>query len=178
MDQYPQCVTKFYEHSQTFHVDHVTPESWANIDIPQNTKRLVISGDFLDELVIPNGVVSCICHGMGLRKLTVPDTVEYLFCNRNQLRSLELPHAMYMCDISHNPLYHLRFRKDENDTELCLGRIQMNHVKMSSFDAKVKENCEIDMSDNPQLVAYSPEVEYAAFTYPYRGREYVDDHRY
>lgn len=169
---------KYYELSRTLHVDGVTPETWHQVRVPADTRRMVISGDYLDELVIPEGVKSVVCHGLGLRKLTVPASVEYLFCNRNCLRNLEVPHTIYMLDISYNPLYALTFRGCARDEELVLGRIQMNKVKMTSFTAKVKDVCEIDLSDNPQLVDISPEVERSISLYPYRGEEYVDDGRF
>lgn len=174
---YPRCTTNFFVESCVFHVDHVTTDTWAAVEVPKNTRRLVISGDYLDELVIPNGVESCVCCGLGLRKLVVPDSVAFLYCNRNNLRSLELPHGLYICDISDNPLYHLTFR-NENNQELELGRIQMKRVRLTRFDAKVKENCEIDMDENPQLVSYSREVEYAVFMYPYKGKPFYDDSKY
>lgn len=176
MSAFPTVVTKFYPNSRVFHVNCVTPETWADVQVPTNTRRLVISGDYLDELIIPDGVESCDCVGLGLRRLVVPDSVEYLHCNRNNLRSLELPHGLYACDISNNPLYDLRFRSasGEDDT-LRLGIIRLNRVKMTCFNAKVKENCEIDLDGNPQLVSFSPEVEYAMYTYPYKTSEYEDE---
>lgn len=173
--EFPSVKARFFEVSGVFHVDHVTTETWPEVHVPEGTQRLVVAGDYLDELVIPEGVVSCICCGLGLRRLVVPDSLEMLFCNRNQLRSLELPHTLYMCDISHNPLYHLRFR---GDGPLELGRIQMHQVRLTTFDAKVKENCEIDMEGNPQLVNLSREVERAAYMYPFHDEEYVSNPRF
>lgn len=167
-----RVTTKYYQNSRVFHIDGVTPETWdaASCDIPKTTRRLVVSGDYLDELIIPEGIASCVCHSLGLRRLIVPDGVEYLWCNNNTLRALELPQSMYICDVSYNPLRSLTFRG--GDVGLVLGRIQMNNVKLTSFHAKVKNNCEIDMDNNPQLVSLSPEVEYAAFTYPYEGETF------
>lgn len=91
------------------------------------------------------------------------------------MQQLELPYGMYMCDISNNPLYQLRFR---GEGELPLGRIQMNKTKLRTFDAKVKEGCEIDLADNPYLVNLSSEVEREIYAFTYKGTEFVDDGRY
>lgn len=162
------CATEYFDFSKTFTIRNVTPEAMVDIVIPNETERLVIVGDYLDELVIPDGIVTCICPSLGLRRLVVPDSVEFLYCNRNNIRELELPERMYAADVSYNPMYDLHIRGENPE----LGKIKMTGLKIKKFHAKVKPECEIDMEDNPHLTSLSREVQYAAFTFPYREPEY------
>lgn len=163
------CTSEFFEQTKTFTIRNVTPEAMSGIVIPKETERLVIVGDYLDELNIPDGIITCICPSLGLRRLIVPDSVEFLYCNRNNIRELELSERMYAADVSYNPMYDLHIRGDTPE----LGKIKMTGLKLKSFHAKVKPECEIDMEENPHLTSLSKEVQYAAFTFPYREPEFT-----
>lgn len=129
----------------------------SKITIPKGTTYLMISGDYLDELIIPSGIAACACPNLGLRKIVAPDGLQQLFCNRNCLRELVLPESLYALDASHNPLYHLTFRGEHPHINL----LRLQSVKLKTLDVKIRDTCEIDIRNNPHLVNMSKEVRYA-----------------
>jgi hypothetical protein len=66
-------------------------------------------------------------------------------------------------------MYFLHIRGDHPE----LGRIRMTNLKVKSFMAKVKEGCEIHMSNNPNLIELSSEVQHAAWSNPFEDDEFT-----
>lgn len=162
------CVTEYHESTHTFFIRNVNNDAMKKVVIPPMAKSLLIDGDYLDELVIPEGIVFCACPNLGLRTLIVPDSVEHLFCNRNTLRDLELPKSLYSLDASHNPLYTVSFRAEMP----AISILRMRSVKATTLDFKVNEFCEVDLRDNRQLVNLSPELRNACIKNPCYEEEF------
>lgn len=103
--------------------------SLQDYTFPENIDSLCINGDYLDHLVVPQGVSTVTLGPLGLRSLVLPDGVEFLYCSYNNLRELEIPESIFMADLGNNPLYKLRFRGEPTN----LVRLEVRNTHTSSL---------------------------------------------
>lgn len=91
-------------------IDNVNEEDMRAFSFHPGVKELVICGDFLDHLVVPDGVEWVYACNLALKTIHVPDSVVFLACDGNCLRALELPAGIEDVDAHDNCLRMLAFR--------------------------------------------------------------------
>ena len=155
---------------------NVTPDTMASVEWPAGLETLIVAGDYLDTLVIPEGVDFVSCESLGLRNIVVPDSLLSLYCARNCLRSLELPSGLERLDASHNCLYDLSFRPPGPVALFCLD---LEDVKLPSLDLKVNPDCSIVLGRVKHNMTLSAEVKFAIKNEPVllakRGSETIKE---
>ena len=137
---------------------NATPETWAAfcLEFPFGIHTLRIAGEFLDELIVPSGIVNVICSNIGLRRLIVPDSVRRLECSNNFLRVLDLPHSIEVLMASKNCLRELTFRGGD---PLSLFSLELIDSRLKRLDFKLHNSCYVHISNDVQDV--SPEIQAA-----------------
>ena len=90
---------------------NATPETWAAfcLEFPFGIHTLRIAGEFLDELIVPSGIVNVICSNIGLRRLIVPDSVRRLECSNNFFRGGD-PLSLFSLELIDSRLKRLDFK--------------------------------------------------------------------
>lgn len=127
-------------------VDHVTPESWDTIEIPDGITHMVIAGDYLNELVVPDGVTTVCVSKLSLRSITLPDSVTWLSCQHNCLRELNIPGGIEYVDAHKNFLTRLEFRSPPTE----LGNLIVSHNNLRTLNFEATTNLYgVDISNNP-----------------------------
>lgn len=106
----------------------------ADIDCmiwPSIMKSLIIYGDYVDHIVVPDGVDTFACK-KSLMTCTLPDSIEFLYLENNRLKEVELPQHVIIADLSDNYLEKIVFRggQPESLKELYL---QNNRLKILEF---------------------------------------------
>lgn len=118
------------------------PEMLKFMQSIDNLKGLVVIGDYLDSLDIPDGIESVVCSRLGLKRIHVPDSVKWLYCNDNFLEELEVPRNIKYLIAGDNLLHTLKFRGGPScDLEL----LEINNNRFSRFDFDLPDSCEVVM---------------------------------
>lgn len=86
------------------------------LDKYKNTQidEIIIQGDEIDTLNIPEGVTRVICCGVALRHVNLPDSVEVAFLDDNKLREVVLPGKIKRVSLKNNLISFLSFREPTN----------------------------------------------------------------
>lgn len=140
-------------------VYHIKPMNLPTLqekikEIGKDLAELSICGDYLDELIIPDGVWFVQCARLGLKKLVVPDSVRWLYCNDNFLEELEVPNTIEYLVAHDNILHTLRFRGG-NPTKL--GILELYHNRFTRFDFEIPECCESVMINHNYPIEFMSE---------------------
>lgn len=137
---------------------HATPQEMSGFVWPDDVSYVIISGDFLDELIIPEGVTELYCFNLGLKKLHLPSTAEYVYASNNCLLELDVPPKISFLDVSYNPLYNLRFL-DNTVPELL--RLKVRDTYISSLRIRISKKAYLNACGCRYLVNFCPETSYA-----------------
>lgn len=138
----------------TLILKHITPEDWENVVMPEGIRTLIITG-YMDDLVIPDGVVKVYANALGLRRIHVSNSVKTLSVNTNCLRVIELPSDIEEVDLSHNPLGVLTFRAPPT----ALYSLDLENTMMQTLDFPAPSTLnELNLSRTTHLVYISPQV--------------------
>ena len=138
-------------------VSHVTPEDWKTIDMPDGLTHLFITGDFLDELVVPEGVIMVNVPKLSLRSITLPESVTWLSCRKNCLRELALPGGIEYVDAHKNLLTRLEFRSPPTE----LGNLIVSHNNLSTLNFEATPNLygvDISINENFKFENLTPSL--------------------
>ena len=138
-------------------VDHVTPESWDTIEIPDGITHMVIAGDYLNELVVPDGVTTVCVSKLSLRSITLPDSVTWLSCQHNCLRELNIPGCIEYVDAHKNFLTRLEFRSPPTE----LGNLIVSHNNLRTLNFEATPNLygvDISINENFKFENLTPSL--------------------
>jgi len=114
-------------------IKYIKPEDLLTFDFSdKNFTELFIDGDYLEELIVPNGVETVVVNNLALRKLTLPDTVEFLYCENNCLKELELPSNIYKVDAHNNYIQQVTFK--DSPKQLMYLNLENNRLLDFNFD--------------------------------------------
>lgn len=157
----------YNEEIEYIFIHNATTEEFADFTFPPNVKSIIIDGDYLDTLIVPQGINAVTVVSLGLRKLIVPDGVEFLYCNYNNLRELELPSTICVADLGNNPLYQLTFRGDPME----MYRLELRNTRLRTLLFKVNPECCIDVHGTALMTGgyMTKEVRNAIHRNPYDG---------
>lgn len=137
---------------------HVTPEEMRDFAWPQGIEYVSFFGDYLEELVVPNGVNRVFCTNLGLRRLVLPSTVVQVYANMNSLRELTVPSTIMFLELSYNPLYNLYFNGGD---PMQLARLVVCNTNISSLEFRVSEDCTIDATSCKYLKYLTKDTSFA-----------------
>jgi len=141
-----------YKFSNTYRcitANYIKPENLDKLDLEnRNINDLAINGDYLEELIIPNGVTCAIVADLSLRKLYVPDSMEFLYCQNNCLKELELPENIYNVDASNNYIEKVTFRNSAKQ----LKYLNLKNNRIADFDFTIPESLNyLNIENNPHI---------------------------
>lgn len=134
----------------TLDMYHVTQDIIDTYDFTQHDsiQTLCISGDYLQTLRIPEGVVFAYIGRLGLRELYIPDSVEYLVCDNNFLTHLDLPACIDVVEANRNLITSISFRGEPDN----LSVLELKGNRLMSLDFPVTDNLrKVLLDDNPYL---------------------------
>ena len=109
-----------------------TQKDIDTINWPHDMKTLMIFGDYVDHIVVPDGVDTFACK-KSLLTCKLPDTIEFLYLDNNRLKDIELPQNIIIADISNNYLERITFR--EQPKKIKELYLQDNRLKKLEFIA-------------------------------------------
>lgn len=96
-------------------IDYATQEDIDSFTIPKGTRHLHIMGDYIDRIVVPDGIETVVACKLGLKEICIPDSVKALYCNDNFIKHIELPSSIEVAEIKNNLLQTLCFRSEPTD---------------------------------------------------------------
>ena len=126
-------------------LSNVTNESFINYKFKKKIIDLhIVSGNKLDELIIPEGIKTLFCQEISLKKIHLPDSLEELYCKGNLLEEIELPTNFKYIDLKRNKIRNVKLRGQLNKTDFFLNLRHnnldnldfMNQIKISNFNFK------------------------------------------
>jgi hypothetical protein len=123
---------------------------------PQGVKTVMLNGDQVNHLHVPDGVESVFCAAQGLCTLRVPDSCIVLGANDNRLTELELPAGIEWVAAQNNHLGELRFRGGP-PTALCRINLENNRLRRLDFVPPPTLH-EIKLQGNGAFDYIAPEV--------------------
>jgi hypothetical protein len=102
-----------------------------NMVWPDTMKTLMIHGDYVDHIVVPEGVDTFACR-KALMTCKLPDSIEFLYLENNRIKEIELPQDIIIADVSDNYLESITFRggRPQKLKELY---VQNNRLKTLEF---------------------------------------------
>ena len=129
---------------------HVDQEFVDKYDFSQHgcIETILINGDDVRTLRIPDGVKFVYCSKIGLRSIYLPDSVLLLVCNDNYLSHLDLPGNIDVVEANNNFITGITFR----DTPTNLSILELKKNRLLSLDFPVPTcMCKILIDENPLL---------------------------
>lgn len=114
-------------------IDNASDEALRDFVYRPDVKELVINGDYVDHLVLPDGVEWVYVEDLALKSLVVPDSVIYLHCPENRLRTLELPAGIENVTANKNKLRSLTFRGPPT----CLSSLDIRDNRFAGLEFDV-----------------------------------------
>jgi hypothetical protein len=137
---------------------HAKQSDIDNFDFNKyNIDSLCIIGDYIDHLIIPDGVEWVSANRLGLKSLYIPDSVRTLYINNNFLACLDLPENIENLYAKKNYLTDVRFRKPP--TKLISMDLQENRLTTLDFIMpktieilRLRKNCFSIIPDHLQHV--------------------------
>lgn len=141
-----------YSYSNTYKcikADYIKPENLHKLDLEnRNINDLSINGDYLEELIIPEGVTCAIIANLSLRKLHVPDSMKFLYCQNNCLKELELPENICNVDACNNYIEKVTFRNPAKE----LTYLNLKNNRITEFDFTIPESLNyLNIENNPHI---------------------------
>jgi hypothetical protein len=134
------------------------PKDIKTFTWPNDVTIVTFAGDYLDELIIPEGIESVMCSYMGLRKLILPRSIKYVYANYNSLLELIVPNNIVVLEVSNNPLYNLRFSGGD---PLQLTRLEVNATNIDSLVFRTGRDCHIEAFPGSNLLFLSHDTSFA-----------------
>jgi hypothetical protein len=126
-------------------IENATDEDLHTFEYHPNTTELVVIGDWVDHLTIPDGVAMAYVGGLALKTLYVPDSVTFLRCPKNCLRTLELPAGIETVHAYKNKLRTITFRAPPT----ALGSLDIHDNRMAGLEFAVPPTLEhIDIHES------------------------------
>lgn len=111
-----------------------------NFDFNKKIDYLIINGDYIDTLIIPDGVKYVSVDNLGLKYLYVPDSVETLYANNNFLSSIELPENICKVCLNNNLLTKITSRGNNMMNLFCL---EVEDNRLSTIDINIPDTIEV-----------------------------------
>lgn len=110
-----------------------------NFNFNMNIEYLTILGDYIDNLIIPNGVKWVCIEKLGLKTISIPDSVQYLYIDNNFLKSLELPIYIEKVVANNNYLENI-ISKGKLTKLYCL---ELEDNRLNNLNIEIPETIEV-----------------------------------
>jgi hypothetical protein len=120
-----------YEDGLKLVIENATDDYLRAFEYHPDTTELVVSGDWVDHLTLPDGIAMAYVEGLALKTLDVPESVTFLHCPKNCLRTLELPAGIQTVHAYKNKLRSITFRAPP--TALACLDIRQNRMAGLEF---------------------------------------------
>jgi hypothetical protein len=132
----------------------------ADIDAymwPKGALNVILAGDQVNHLVLPEGVETVYCNNQGLCSLTLPDSCIIVRAENNRLTELELPAGVQWVTAQNNKIVELRFRGGAQPTALSQLDLENNRLARVDFVPPPMLD-EIKLRGNSFLSYVSPQL--------------------
>ena len=121
-----------------------------------NIDYLDIFGDYLDTLIIPDGVEHACIDTLGLKHVYVPDSIKKLYCQDNFLETLDVPCTIENLVANNNILQTLTFRGGPPNN---LFMLELEGNRFQRFDFEIPKCCEVlNINKNYNVKYISPSI--------------------
>lgn len=124
------CNINYASDLNTVFIQHASQADIDAYEWPANLEEIILYGDNVYELRVPDGVETVTCSGVPLHTLHLPDSVTLLYCENCCLKTLELPAGIIKVITSHNWLKSVTFR----DKPYQLQELLLKDNRLSTLD--------------------------------------------
>lgn len=104
------CIFKYVPNIDTVLIQNASQADIDAYEWPVGLQEIILYGDNVYELHVPDGVESVTCANVPLNKLTLPDSVTRVYCDYCCLGTLELPAGVIKVVANNNWLTSVTFR--------------------------------------------------------------------
>ena len=145
---------EFEEESGSLTLYYAKQSDIDSLVFPPNTKELMILGDYIDKLIIPDGVTYVSADRIGLKEIYVPDSVKYLYLSDNFLTQLELPSGIEKVEANLNYLEHVRFRGQPDQ----LFSLELEDNRLEDIDFNPPKTLEVFNVKKNRFQNFRPKI--------------------
>jgi len=137
----------YYPETETLHLCHITQDIFDSFNFSNfKIESLLITGDYLDYLVVPDGIKNVYCGSLGLRKISLPDSVKHLNCENNCLLNIILPDNIKYVNLNQNCLKDISFKNEPNKINvLILSKNYLETLNLENLPRTIKL---LDLTNN------------------------------
>lgn len=104
------CEISYEVDIKTLFVYHATQSDMDAYEWPNDVKEIIIYGDEIYNLCVPDGVETVTCGHIPLKSLYLPDSVTRVYCDNCCLKNLDLPAGIKKVMANQNWLKRVTFR--------------------------------------------------------------------
>lgn len=124
---------KYDEERRSMFIKHATPESITVFlhEFPdwKNVYELVINGDYIPYITIPDGIESFSCPDCSLRQVYIPNTIKHLNLEKNKLAHIDLPPDIETVNLRKNLIQTINFRAPPK----CLHYLELDYNRLKQL---------------------------------------------
>ena len=102
-------------------------------------ETLCVLGDYIDHLIIPDGVKWVSANRLGLKTVSIPDSVKIIYLNNNFLTKIDLPGNIEQVYAKRNYLISVTFRNPPSK----LTCLDLQENRLSHLDFEIPKSIEV-----------------------------------